>query len=311
MDKFQELKVFAAVAETGGFAKAASRLNSSPPAVTRAIAGLEERLGVVLFARTTRRVHLTEKGRLFLERARALLSGLDAAEREAAGEGSVPSGQLSMTAPVMMGRTILPAIVTAFLNAHPRVTAKVVLLDRTVNLVEEGLDLAVRVGRLPDSSLIARPVGEVRRLLVASPGYVAKHGKPRAPTDLKQHAVIAFTGLMPGREWTYQGEKVVSRVTLGSRFEVNDASAAIAAVEAGEGIANMLSYMVAQQIRDGRLVPILERFALPPVPVQLVYPESRIVAAKVRSFVDFAAPRLKSALQVLSPKPRPSARRPR
>jgi DNA-binding transcriptional LysR family regulator len=297
MDRFQELKVFVAVAETGGFAKAAGRLGSSPPAVTRAIAGLEQRLGAEFFARTTRRVHLTEAGKLFLERARGLLSDLESAEAEVTGEARMPTGRLTVTAPVTLGRSILPPVVMGFLNAHSRVTAKVLLLDRVVNLIEEGIDVAVRIGELPDSTLIARPVGEVRRMLVASPGYLSKRGTPKAAADLKLHSIIAFTGLMPNNEWTYVGEKGANRVTLQPRFDINDATAAIAAAEAGNGIANALSYMVAKSVREGRLVPVLLNLCPPPVPVQLVYPESRLVAPKVRAFVDHAVPRLRAALQ--------------
>ena len=301
MDRFQELRVFIAVAETGGFAKAATQLNSSPPAITRAIAGLEQRLGTELLTRTTRRVHLTETGQRFLERARELLADLEGAEKEAAGQSSMPVGQLTIAASVTMGRTILRPVVTEFLNANPRVTAKVVLLDRVVNLVEEGLDVALRVGHLPDSGMIARQVGEVRRILVASPGYLAKRGIPKTPADLKLHSIIAFTGLMPNREWTYQGDRGASRVALQPHFEINDAAAAIASAEAGDGITIALSYMVDNQVREGRLKYVLVAHSMPAVPVQLVYPQSRLVAPKVRAFVDHAAPRIRKALEELKP----------
>jgi len=302
MDRFQELKVFVAVAETGGFAKAADRIGSSPPAVTRTVAGLEQRLGTELFARTTRRVHLTETGKLFLERARSLLSDLESAESEITGEARMPTGRLTVTASVTLGRSMLPPVVMGFLNAHSRVSANVLLLDRVVNLVEEGIDVAVRIGELPDSTLIARQVGEVRRMLVASPGYLTKRGTPRAAADLKLHSIISFTGLMPNNEWTYYGEKGASRVTLQPRFEINDATAAIAAAEAGSGITIALSYMVAKPIREGRLVPVLMNLCPPAVPVQLVYPESRLVAPKVRAFIDYAAPRLRAALNEVGAK---------
>lgn len=301
MDRFQELKVFIAVAETGGFAKAAGRLGSSPPAVTRIIAALEQRLGTEFFARTTRRVHLTEAGKLFLERARGLLADLESAESEVTGESRMPTGHLIISASVTLGRSILPPIVTSFLNTHARVTVKVLLLDRVVNLVEEGIDVAVRIGHLPDSTLIARPVGEVRRMLVASPTYLSQCGVPKSAADLKLHTIIAFTALMPNNEWTYVGEKGTHRVSLQPRFEINDATAAIAAAEDGNGITNALSYMVSKPIRDGRLVPVLLSLCPPPAPVQLVYPESRIVAPKVRAFIDYAAPRVRMALEELRP----------
>lgn len=311
MDRFHEIKVFVAVADCGGFAKAAARLSSSPPAVTRAIAALERRLGAELFTRTTRRVSLTETGRVFLERARRLLSDLDVAEKEVTGDSTIPSGHLTITAPATMGRSILSPIVREFLNANSRLTAKVILLDRIVNLVEEGIDVGLRVGQLPDSTLISRQVGEVRRLLVASPGYLAKHGVPKTAADLKAHSIIDFTGLLPNREWAYIGERGAKRVMLQPRFEINDALAVIAAAEDGDGITVALSYMVARQIKEGRIVPVLLAISPPAIPVQLVYPESRLIAPKVRAFIDYAAPRLRVALQDLIPFVEPSAARQR
>jgi DNA-binding transcriptional LysR family regulator len=300
MDRFQELTAFVAVTETGGFAKAAARLGSSPPAVTRMIASLEARLGVQLFNRTTRNVRLTDAGLRFAERARAVLTALEAAESEAAGQSSVPSGHLTLTASVTMGRSLLPSILNDFLEAHPRVTAKLLLLDRIVNLVEEGVDIALRVGRLPDSSLVSVRIGAVKRILVASPDYLARRGVPREPDDLKQQSIIAFTGLMPDREWRYGDGKRVRRVALQPHLEINDAVSAIASAERGDGITLCLSYMVADRIASGALVEVLADHAPPPVPVQVVYPESRLVSPKVRAFIDFSAARLRAALGELS-----------
>ncbi|MFA9475957.1 MAG: LysR substrate-binding domain-containing protein [Filomicrobium sp.] len=311
MDRFNELKVFVSVAENGSFAKAAARLRSSPPAVTRTVAALEQRVGVQLFNRTTRMVSMTEAGRRFLEHARRILTDLDVAESELAGESTMPSGHLTITSPVTMGRMMLPSIVTDFLHAHPHVTAKVLLFDRITNLIEEGIDVGLRVGQLPDSSLIARQVGEVRRILVASPAYLSKHGRPKDPTDLKRHSMIAFTGLLPSREWVFGEAKTARRITLKPRFEINDAAAAIAAAEGGGGITIALSYMVARQIGERRLQQVLGSFAPSAVPVQLVYPESRLVAPKVRAFVDYAAPKLRSALRGLNPSAKKSAVAPR
>jgi len=307
MDRFNELKVFIAVAETGGFAKAAAHLRSSPPAVTRTVAALEQRIGVQLFNRTTRLVSMTESGRRFLEQARRILTDLDVAEGELAGESSMPTGHLAITSPVTMGRMVLPSIVTGLLNTHPHLTAKVMLFDRVTNLIEEGIDVGLRIGQLPDSSIIARQVGEVRRVLVASPAYLSKHGTPKTPADLKLHSMIAFTGLVPNREWTLVDGNVVRRLTLKPRFEVNDAAAAIAAAEGGGGITVAYSYMVAGHIKERRLQQVLEALAPPAVPVQLVYPESRLVAPKVRAFVDYAAPRLQATLRELKPSAKQSA----
>lgn len=296
MDRVQSMEIFVAVAEGGGFAKAASRLHLSPPVVTRAIAALEERLGVRLLNRTTRSVVPTEAGLRFLDSARALLQQLDAAEKDAAGEMAVPSGTLTVSASVSFGRRAVAPLVREFLEAHPKVSVSMLLVDRLVNLVEEGVDVAVRIGELPDSSLVARQVGRVQRLLVARLGYLARRGAPREPAELRLHDVIAFTGLMPNREWRYVHDARSTPVRLAPRFELNDAETAVAAAEEGGGITVVPCYMVAEAIRAGRLVPVLLDVTPPPVPVQLVYPQARLVAPKLRAFVDLAVRRLRERL---------------
>ena len=303
MDRLHEMEVFVAVADAGSLARAARRLRVSPPAVTRAVSSLEERLGARLFNRTTRSLSLTEAGLRFLESTRRLLSEIDAAERGALGESTTPAGHLTVTASVAFGRAAVAPMISEFLRSHPRVTASLVLVDRVVNLVEEGIDVAVRIGQLPDSTLVARRVGEVQRILVASPEYLAKHGEPGSPADLKLHSVIALSGLVPSREWRFVDGAATVHVALQPRFEVNDAAAAIDAAEAGDGITAALSYMVAEKIAAGRLTPVLGSYAPPPVAVQLVHPESRLVAPKVRAFVDFAGPQLKDVLRRLPPIP--------
>jgi DNA-binding transcriptional LysR family regulator len=300
MDRLHELEVFVAVADAGGFAKAGARLRLSPPAVTRAIAALEGRLGARVFTRTTRSLTITDVGQRFLDSARRVLADLDAAEREAVGATAAPQGHLTVTASVTFGRSALAPVVSAFLDQHPRVSVSVVLLDRVANLVEEGIDVAVRIGALPDSSLVARRVGAVRRILVASPDYLARRGSPTAPAQLKRHDVIAFTGLMPSREWRFLDGRSGASVSFSPRLEINDAVCALAAAERGEGVTIALSYMVAGQVRSGRLVPVLDAFTPPPVPVHLVHAQNRLTAPKLRAFVDFAAPRLKAALDELS-----------
>ena len=296
MDRLRELEVFVAVADAGGLARAGARLRISPPAVTRTVASLEARLGARLFHRTTRRLSLTEAGSRFLASARRLLAELAAAEREAVGEDAEPAGRLTVTASATFGRTTLAPIVRAFLRAQPRVTASLLLLDRVVDLVEEGVDVAVRIGRLPDSSLVARRVGEVRRVLVASPRYLAKHGRPTQPAQLRRHELIGFTGLMPTREWRFGEGRSALHVSVAPRLELNDATAAIAAAEAGEGITIAYSYMVVRALGRARLVTLLDAFMPPPVPVQLVYPPARLVAPKLRAFLDFVAPQLAASL---------------
>lgn len=296
MDRLQAMEVFVAVADSGGFARAAARLHLSPPAVTRAVSGLEERLGVQLLNRTTRSVQPTEAGLRFLDSARALLQQLDVAEKEAVGDTATPSGHLTISASVTLGRQAVAPVVTEFLRAHPRVTASLLLLDRLVNLVEEGVDVAVRIGELPDSSLVALQVGRVQRVLVASPGYLARRGVPQDPAELRLHEMIAFTGLMPNREWRYLREDRSGAVRLAPRLELNDAAAALAAAEAGDGITIALSYMVAEAMRKGRLIQVLGEFTPAAVPVHLVYPQARLVTPKLRSFVDLAARRLRERL---------------
>lgn len=300
MDRLHEIEVFIAVAEAGSFAKAGTRLRLSPPAVTRAVSALEDRLGARVFNRTTRSVTITDVGQRFLESARRVLVDLDAAEKEAVGETAMPQGHLTITASVTFGRSALPPVVCGFLSQHLRVTTSVLLLDRVVNLVEEGVDVAVRIGHLPDSSLVAKRIGAVRQVLVASPDYLAKRRAPASPTDLRLHSMIAFTGLMPNREWRFLNGPKQGSVSLNPTFEINDAMAAIQAAEEGHGVTIALSYMVSDQVRDGKLVPILDAFTLPPQPVHLVYPHARLVAPKVRAFVDFAAPRLKTTLDRLA-----------
>jgi DNA-binding transcriptional LysR family regulator len=197
---------------------------------------------------------------------------------------------------VTFGRSVMAPIVTEFLRSYPRVTATLMLVDRVVNLVEEGVDVAVRIGHLPDSSLVTRRVGEVQRILVASPDYLARHGAPESPADLKRHSVIAFTGLMPNREWRFVEGGTSSRIAVQPRFEVNDAFAALDAAEAGDGITIAPSFIVAEKIAAGRLAPVLAPYTPPPVGVQLVHPQSRLVASKIRAFIDFVGPRLKEVL---------------
>ena len=296
MDRFHELRVFIAVADSGGLAKAAAVIHSSPPAVTRTIASLEESLGARLFDRTTRSLRLTEPGIKFLDDARRLLGDLEIAEQEIAGQSNVVSGNLTITTSLTFGRAMLQPIVLDFIDANPRINVSLLLFDRVVDLIDEGFDLAVRIANLPDSSLVSRHVGDVRRMLVANPAYLSRHGSPKTPEDLKTHAVIGQTALMPNRELRYFKAGKPARITLPIRLEINDAHACISAAEQGKGITIALSYMVTDALREGRLVPVLNEFRPPPVSVNLIYAQRRIVAPKIRAFIDFAAPRLNAAL---------------
>ncbi|MDX2289121.1 MAG: LysR family transcriptional regulator [Hyphomicrobiaceae bacterium] len=300
MDRLREMEVFVGIAEAGSFAGAGRRLNMSPPAVTRAVAALEDRLGARLLSRTTRSLSLTETGQRFLETARRVLAELDHAEREITGEATTPSGHLTMTASVTFGRMALAPIVCDFLAAHPRITVSLVLLDRVVSLVEEGIDVGFRIGDLPDSTIIARRVGEVRRVLVASPGYLAKRGEPQRPSDLSAHSFIGFRGLMSSRGVPLTAGDKPLNIPVRPRLDVNDAATALMAAEAGHGIANLYCYVAGESIRAGRLTPVLAAHWPACAPVHIVYPDARLLASKVRALVDWAAPRLTSELHRLS-----------
>jgi DNA-binding transcriptional LysR family regulator len=295
MDRLQAIEVFCTVVDTGSFSKAANRLRLSPAAATRAVAGLEERIGTRLLNRTTRSVSLTDAGTHFLESARRILAELDVAEKAAASDAGQPSGHLTLTAPVTFGRFHVTPVLLDFLREHPQITATLILLDRVVSLAEEGVDAAIRIADLPDSPLIARPVGELQRVTVASPAYIAARGAPEKIPDLKHHDVITFAGGF-GREWRFRIGKRSVAASIAPRFQVNDASAAIAGVLRGDGITRALTYMVAPLLAEEKLRLVLDKFASPPIPVQIVYPQSRLVAAKLRAFIDFAAPRLSRAL---------------
>lgn len=286
------LEIFVLVAELGSLVAAARKLGVSAPSITRAIASLEGEVGVPLLTRTTRQVKLTAPGERFAGEVRAILAALAAAVDEVASESSPTRGHLSVTASVTFGRTHVADVLLDYLGSHAGASASLLLLDRVVHLVDEGIDLAVRIGELPDSSQIARKVGSVRRVLVASPDYLARRGTPKQPRALLEHDVIAFTGLMPGRKWRYREGGKSRELGVEPLFEVNDASVALRAAERGQGITIALSYMVGEALAEGRLTTLLDAYSPAPVPVQLVIPHSRVVATKVRSFMDFAAKRL-------------------
>ncbi|MEH6359424.1 MAG: LysR substrate-binding domain-containing protein [Amylibacter sp.] len=300
MDRLLEMEVFVAVNEMGSFNKAAERMRMSPPAITRAVSSLEGRLGITLLTRTTRRLHLTDAGVRFLESAQRLLGEIDIAEKNASGEMGVPQGHLTISASVTFGRYVITPMVRGFLQAHPKITATVLGLDRVVNMVDEGVDVAVRIGELPGSSLIARRVGQVRRVFVASPDYLARRGSPVSPQDIKLHSVIGFANILTNQDWYYKTPTAKGHVTLTPRLEVNDASAAIEAALAGEGITMAMSYLVGDLICQKRLVPVLMDYVQQEVPVHLVFPQSRLIAPKLRAFLDYSADRLKDELAQLS-----------
>jgi DNA-binding transcriptional LysR family regulator len=294
MDRLDAMRAFAAVAEEQGFASASRRLRLSPPAVTRAVAALEDRLGARLLHRTTRVVRLTEAGTRFLADCRRILSEVEEAEAAAAGSHAEPRGQLVITAPLLFGRLHVAPIVLDFLKRHPAVAARTLYLDRLTDLVEEGVDAAVRIGPLPDSSLTAIRVGSMRRIVCAAPGYLRARGTPRRPADLAGHDAITFSGVTPRREWSFEAGGKRQAVAPRIRLEVNSAEVAVEAAAAGQGITRVLYYQADRALRAGKLRAVLTEFEPPPLPIHVVHPEGRRVAARVRAFVDFAVRRLRA-----------------
>ncbi|MGQ4878656.1 LysR family transcriptional regulator [Billgrantia sp. LNSP4103-1] len=295
MDRFHLMSVYVAVAEAQSFAGAARRLGLSPPTVTRAIAELEERLSVRLLTRTTRVVRVTEAGARYLEDCRRILHDVKEADESAAGLAATPRGQLNVTAPVLFGRLFVLPTLLDYLDEYPEVNANAVLLDRVVNLVDEGFDVAVRIGDLPDSSLRAVRVGQVRRVVCGSPEYFAQHGRPVHPHDLSRHRIVMASGISLQPEWSFfpqaEGKGVSYRVAPRLVINVNDG--AVQAAAAGWGVTRLLSYQIAPQLERGELVTVLEEFEAPPLPVHIVHREGRRPAAKVRTFIDRLAERLR------------------
>jgi DNA-binding transcriptional LysR family regulator len=290
------MTVFVAVAEAGSFAGAARALGVSAATATRGVAELERRLGSLLVVRDTRRLRLTEAGAGFAAEARRLLQELREAEESAAGVHAAPRGRLTLTAPQVFGDLHVVPAMTAYLEAHPDVEIRALLVDRVVALLDEGVDVAVRIGELPDSSLTAVPLGEIRRVVVASPDYLARRGAPAHPDELARHATISAYALPQGPDWPFRVDGRTHEVAPRARLTINSFRAAIHAAATGAGLTQVASYQVAEAVAAGRLRPVLEDFEVAPIPVHLLHAEGRRGSAKVRSFVDFCAPRLRAAL---------------
>jgi len=293
VDRLQTMTVFVGVAEEGGFAPAARRLNMSPPSVTRAISELETRLGCRLFHRTTRSVRLTEAGERYLADCRRILAEIDEADRHAAGLHAAPSGMVSVTASATFGRIVLLPVLLDLLDCYPDISVSTLFVDRLVHLVDEGVDVAVRIAELPDSTLTAIRVGQVRRVLCASPEYLARHGRPWAPSDLAGHELIDFGNMAPGGEWAFTKDGEAVSFRLRSRLRLNTADAAIAAVAAGRGVTRVFSYLIAAQVRAGVLEPVLQDYEPRAVPIHVVHKEAGHTSARVRAVVDFLVSRLR------------------
>jgi DNA-binding transcriptional LysR family regulator len=300
VDRFEAMSVFAAVAEAQGFSAASRRLGMPLATVSRKVSELEESLGVQLLARTTRKVSLTDTGRQYFEACRRILDDVSEAERAAAGEYRAPQGELIITTPIVFGRLHIVPVVTEFLDAYREVDVQIMLVDRVVDLIEEHIDLALRIGELPDSSLIAMRIGTIGRIVCASPAYLAAHGAPTHPRELVRHEAITFSGLSSTREWSFRVDGKTERFPVRSRIVVNTAEAALDAAVTGTGLTRVLSYQAAGAVRDGRLIVVLRDYAPEPNPISLVYPSGRLVPVKLRAFLDFAIPRLKARLQEIA-----------
>jgi DNA-binding transcriptional LysR family regulator len=282
MDRIDAMAAFVAVADLEGFAPAARKLGLSPSNVTRLIAALEDHLGARLLQRTTRSLTLTDVGARYLERARRILADVEEAEISAQAERTRPSGRIVVSAPIGFGRLHVSPVMSAYLQRYPEVSGELRLSDRMINLVEDGVDLAVRIGHLPDSSLVARSVGDMRRIVVASPDYLKQRGEPNHPAAVASHDTIQFGA----SDWDFVEDGREVRVPCMPRFITNSADAAILHAEQDGGLTRVLAYQAAEAIESGRLKIVLAKFEQPLLPIHIVYPTSRLLSAKVRTFVD-------------------------
>lgn len=292
MDRLDELEVFLAILDTGSLIGASRKLRRSAPAVTRLLSSLEQRIGVRLVERTTRHLAATEAGMRLAAQARQVLADYDDAVRE---DADAPlRGTLRLTTPLVFGRRHVAPIVNSYLDLYPGMRVDMVMSDRNLDLIEEGLDVAVRIGAMADTNLVARRVGSVRRMLVASPEYLARRGKPKTPDDLAAHDVIYTSGRLAAMEWRFRHAGRERTMQLSPRLIVNEIDAALLAVKAGRGLARVLSYQVADDLAAGTLVRVLSSYEPEMLPVQLVVAGTRHMAPKVRAFLDLAVEQLRS-----------------
>jgi DNA-binding transcriptional LysR family regulator len=293
MDRFHLINVFVAVVDTNGFAGAARKLNMSPPAVTRAINELEVHLGLRLLTRTTRTVRVTDAGERYVQDCRRILAEMLEADESVTGMHSSPRGRLTITAPVLFGGMYVTPVVTEYLTRYPEVSASCLFLDRVVNLLDEGVDVAVRIGELPDSSMQAIRVGKVRRVICAAPDYLAKHGIPIAPDDLPGHTIVSASSVTPHPVWKLVENGETKSIKLEARMITSTNDSAVAAAVSGFGLTRLLSYQVAEHLRTGVLKTVLPDFEPPALPVHVVHREGRHAPQRVRAFIDLAIERLR------------------
>ncbi|HJQ60191.1 MAG TPA: LysR family transcriptional regulator [Vineibacter sp.] len=297
MDRFEAIAAFVAVVEADGFSAAARRLGQPLASVSRKVSALERALRVRLLNRTTRQVQPTDSGRQFFEACRRILAELDVAERAASGEYRAPRGELTITAPIVFGRLHVTPIVTAFLKTYPAIDVRLILADGVVDLLEARIDVAVRIGRLGDSGMLAIPIGDIGRIACASPAYLAANGTPEHPKALAAHSCVTFAGTRGLTQWSFRTGRKMRAFAVRARLTVTTAEAAIDAAIAGVGITQVLSYQATEAIRRGRLVRILRAHEPPVAPAHLVHASGRLVPLKLRAFLDFAAPRLRARLK--------------
>ena len=295
MDRFLAMNTFVRIVEKGSLTAAAAALDTSLPSVVRTLATLERALGVRLLNRTTRRIHLTDEGAQYLERCRTILSAMQDAEAALTTRRTEPHGRLAVTASVLFGRRYIAPIMSEFLRRYPNVSADLLFVDRVVNLVEEGLDVAVRIGHLRDSSLVAVPVGWVRRVVCASPDYLQRHGIPRTPEDVRRHACVRHTGLAPRSDWHFRVGRRTVTIPINAAVTCNDIDSSLEACLSGRGLGMFLSYQTAPYRNQKKLRYVLEEFETERLPVHIVYPQARLVTSKVRAFVDECARKLRQA----------------
>ncbi|KAB0548664.1 LysR family transcriptional regulator [Pseudomonas argentinensis] len=290
MDRWQAMRVFVRVAETGSFASTARQMHMSAPAVTRIVAGLEDLIGARLLVRTTRSVKTTDAGSRYLQDCRRILGDIAEAELAAAGHYAEPSGTLAVTAASMFGHLHVLPLVLDYLDVYPGMHARTFFVDRPVNIVDEGIDVAIRIGHLADSGFTAIQVGSVRRVICAAPSYLAKYGVPATPAELKHHRIVVSQSAWASPEWRFaEGQRVLVDPVLQS----NTNESAIATARAGWGLTRVLSYQAGPSLQEGALQIVLEAFEEPPLPIHVLYPEGRQAPAKVRAFVDLAVARLR------------------
>jgi DNA-binding transcriptional LysR family regulator len=296
MDRFESMSAFVAVVEAGGFSAASRKLGMPLATVSRKVSELEEQLSVQLLVRSTRNVSLTENGQQYFASCRRLLDELGEAERQVSGEYRAPKGGLVVSAPIVFGRLYLTPIIVDFLKAYPEVHIELRLADSIAHLLEEQVDIALRIGELPDSGIIAARAGEIRHVVVASPAYLKERGIPAHPRELSAHDCVTFLALHAPDEWIFKLGKRTEKYPVQSRLAVNTAEAAADAAIAGLGITRLLCYQVSKAIAERSLTLLMRDHEPIPLPVHLVYTGGRLIPQKLRAFLDFVLPRLKAKL---------------